>query len=286
MSDVDSPRSLTSKSRMGAPTVLGSPRSVERSVTSPRRYVDDVLSARQPALPKIPRTCIISHSERLLKQFTTAHPHTAVDIGWAAPVHLYFVDAVAGGRFSIVRGNAGAPMAAVLLEELIALGFRRFVALGPAGHPTNGNSPKVPIGGLVLVQEAYIHEGTSPHYHPPSSISYPTPKSVEALSQLLAAQGLDYQTGAVASTDALYRETPSFIAEVMKKQVLAIDMELSALFTVAAFHGVEIAGLLYVSDIVDQSGHWHVGTGDDRLKQVGQRLLPLLTRYARQDDTP
>lgn len=257
----------------------------EPSVTCPSHYLDHVLSTRRVALPPIPSTCIIAYCERLLTYVTTAYRHTMVDIGLTVPTQLYFLDAEDGSRFSILRGYAGAPMAAVLLEELIALGFRRFVALGAAGHPTNGDGPTIPIGGIVLASEAFIYEGTSSHYRPSAAVSYPTDASLQALSQSLSNERIEHRIGAVATTDALYRETPSFVAEVVKRRVVAIDMELSALFTVATFHGVEMAGLLYISDIVDGNGHWHLGIGETQARGLDQRLHPLLARYARQDET-
>ncbi|NIR27859.1 MAG: nucleoside phosphorylase, partial [Gammaproteobacteria bacterium] len=87
-------------------------------------------------------------------------------------------------------------MAVVLLEELIALGIRRFVTMGCAGVPSNGTGPAVPMGGVVLANRALIYEGTSPHYTPHDRVSYPDDASVKSLSELLTAHGIDHRVGA------------------------------------------------------------------------------------------
>ena len=162
----------------------------------------------------------------------------------------------------------------MLLEELIALGFRRFVTMGCAGVPSNGAGPAVPMGGVVLANRALIYEGTSPHYTPHERVAYPDAAGMKHLSELLTSHGIDYQVGAVATTDALYRETPSFLDELLDSGVIAIDMELSALFTVARFRQVDV-----LETVADELGGTHqpgslrgFSRGDDRVGAAGAEV--------------
>jgi len=253
----------------------------EPSVTDPKRLLDHVLSARS-ARGRLPQACIITHSDRLLKSALAAHPHTTFDIPGVLPSRLYLFEPEGSGSYAIVRANAGASMAVVLLEELIALGFRRFVTMGCAGVPANGAGPAVPIGGVVLANRALIYEGTSPHYTPHDRVSYPDDASVRTLSDLLTSYGIGHRVGAVATTDALYRETPGFLDELLANDVMAIDMELSALFTVARFRQVEMAGLLYISDVVDRDGDWQLGFVHGTLRAIEDRLFTLVLEYVAQ----
>jgi len=250
----------------------------EFSVTSPRSLLDHVLSS-QPPRP-LPEACIITHSDRLVDSALSGHPHSTFDIPGVLPSRLYLFEPEGGGSYAIVRANAGASMAVVLLEELIALGFRRFVTMGCAGVPSNGAGPAVPIGGVVLADRALVYEGTSPHYSPHQRVAYPDDAGMKSLSDLLTTHGIDYRVGAVATTDALYRETPSFLDELLDNGVIAIDMELSALFTVAHFHKVEMTGLLYISDVVDRSGDWTLGLVNGALRSIENRLFTLVLEYA------
>ena len=251
----------------------------ESSVTSPKSMLEHVLSESSP-LPPLPQACIITHSDRLVDSALAAHPHSTFDIPGVLPSRLYLFEPEGGGSYAIVRANAGASMAVVLLEELIALGFRRFVTMGCAGVPSNGAGPAVLMGGVVLANRALIYEGTSPHYTPRERVAYPDDAGTKALSEWLTSHGIDHQVGAVATTDALYRETPSFLDELLDNGVIAIDMELSALFTVARFRQVKMTGLLYISDVVDRSGDWTLGLVNGELRSAEDRLFTLVREYA------
>ncbi len=272
------------KKAIQSPGVLGkltrSHASRETSVTSPKRLLEHVLSSGSSPLPTLPQSCIFTHSDRLVGSAVDAHPHSTFDIPGVLPSRLYLFEPERGEPYAIVRANAGASMAVVMLEELIALGFRRFVTMGCAGVPSNGVGSVVPIGGVVLADRALVYEGTSPHYIPHMRVSYPAENSMRVLSRLLAAHGIDHSVGAVATTDALYRETPTFLDELLDHDVIAIDMELSALFTVARFRQVEMAGLLYISDVVDRSGDWELGLVSGKLRALEDRLFALVTEYA------
>ena len=137
----------------------------------------------------------------------------------------------------------GAPMAAMTLEKLIALGGKRFIVYGWCGSLHQD----LKVGDLLLPTWAVSEEGTSPHY--------PTEKPATAsdsLRQHLAAHfaTLDVNTvaGPVWTTDAPYRETRQKVTSYQEQGILGVEMEFAALAAVAAFRGVEIAAALLVSD--------------------------------------
>ena len=96
----------TTKSRAGG----------EPSVTTPKRLLEHVLASRLPQ-PLLPQACIITHSDRLVDSALAAHPHSRFDIPGVLPSRLYLFEPDDGGSYAIVRANAGASMAVVLLEE-------------------------------------------------------------------------------------------------------------------------------------------------------------------------
>ena len=59
---------------------------------------------------------------------------------------------------------------------------------------------------------------------------------------------IKFHDGIVWTTDAIYRETQEKLEYYQAKDVLAVDMELSALFTVGRFRNIEIGSILVVSD--------------------------------------
>src|SRR5262245_45547784 len=68
----------------------------------------------------------------------------------------------AGYPFSVIASPMGAPMAVMLLEQLIALGARRLFYLGFCGALVSSYR----IGDLFLPAQAVREEGTSYHYLP------------------------------------------------------------------------------------------------------------------------
>ena len=134
----------------------------------------------------------------------------------------------------------------------------------------------IPFGQVVLPDRAYVYEGTSAHYgwqQPWVPVSR-GPRDV--LARQLREAGIAYVEGAAATTDALYRETPEFIGELVDRGVRAIDMELSALLSVAWFRGAQLAAVLCISDVIHQGGSWQVGMTSETLGQMEERILPVL----------
>ncbi|MFD6464800.1 nucleoside phosphorylase [Streptomyces goshikiensis] len=134
----------------------------------------------------------------------------------------------------------GAPAAALVMEQLISLGARRFVTVGTAA----GLQPELGPGSLVLCESALRDEGTSHHYLPPRRTAAAALDLTDRLGRLLprAVRGM------VWTTDAPYRETRGEVAAYEKALVLAADMEAAALFTVAEHRQVEAAAIVAIAD--------------------------------------
>jgi uridine phosphorylase len=252
----------------------------EPSLTTPRQFLDHLLASRNIVLPKIPNTCVILYSDRLMSHSQALQPFASIDLGCVVPANLHFFSPPEGEPFAVVGGLAGAPMAAALLEELVALGFQRFLTVGCAGHPCAHRRPRIPIGSIVVADSAIVCEGTTPHYDPQALESFPGRTASAELRGLLGGSGLEYSVGPVATTDALYRETSSLLSRLIARGALAIDMELSALSTVASHRRVEVVGLLYISDIIDKDHGWQLGLADGQVTEVEDRLWPIILKFA------
>jgi uridine phosphorylase len=166
------------------------------------------------------------------------------------------------GGGTLVGPLIGAPYAAMLLENLAAWGVRKVVFLGWCGAV----SPEVHIGDLVLPTAARIDEGTSLHYPSGDAAeSLPSDSLAAAIGQVLDKERVSFHAGRVWSTDAIYRETREKVRHFQAQEVLAVDMETSALFSVGRFRKLEIAALLVVSDEVS-SLCWRPGFKHERFK--------------------
>jgi len=188
--------------------------------------------------------------------------------------HLFITDQTQG-RFSIAGPLMGAPAAVMFLETLIAWGARKFVYFGWCG----AIAPQIKIGDIIVPTGAVIDEGTSRHYHAGlHQTAVPSPGISNAIRQILNAHAHPFHDGLIWTTDAIFRETPAKVEFFQQQGALGVEMETSALFTVAHYHQVEMGCVLVVSDEL-ASLKWQPGFKEERFKKsravIGD-LIPML----------
>jgi uridine phosphorylase len=163
---------------------------------------------------------------------------------------------VNGARLALCHPGVGAPLAGGFLDELIALGCRKFIACGGAGALDSS----LVLGHVVVPHSAVRDEGTSYHYLPPSREVAASPTAVSAIERVLQRDNVPYVTGKTWTTDAVYRETPAKIRLRRAEGCLTVEMEAAAFFAVAAFRGVTFGQILYSGDDLSSdewdSRHW------------------------------
>ena len=172
----------------------------------------------------------------------------------------------------------GAPYAAMMLETLIAWGARRIIFLGWCGAV----SKQAKIGDIILPTSALVDEGTSRNYAvPDNGQSKPASVMVSLIEQVLEDNRVDFHSGKIWTTDAVYRETREKVENYQKQGVLAVEMEVSALFSVAQFRQVELGAMLVVSDELS-SLKWRPGFRDQRFVTGHQTACRMVRESCRQ----
>jgi uridine phosphorylase len=178
---------------------------------------------------------------------------------------LYFSSRSASG-ISLTGPLVGAPYAVMVLENLIAWGAEKIIFLGWCGSI----SRRVNIGDIVVATSAIIDEGTSGHYQPDEKgRSYPSEWLTAQLSAEVSQTQTQHHSGAIWTTDAIYRETRSKVETYQRCNALAVEMEISALFTVANYRGVDLGALTVVSDEL-ASFKWRPGFKTKEFKRGRQ----------------
>jgi len=99
-----------------------------------------------------------------------------------------------GCRLAFFHPGIGAPLAAGLMEEVIALGVKNFIACGGCGVLDRSIS----VGKLLLPTSAIRDEGTSYHYLPPAREITMDHDVEDVLSCVLEAHNLPFILMAVA----------------------------------------------------------------------------------------
>jgi len=173
-------------------------------------------------------------------------------------------------EITIVTNFVGSAAAAMVLEELIACGAKKILEVGISG----GIQPFLKAGDIVVVTEALCDEGTTCQYFPKLQRLAASPLLKGCLVKVLDKTHVNHHLGAVLTTDGVYRETKGKLAKLRKMGVLAINMETSALFTVAKHRGVEIASAFVISDLLTESG-WQPAFAEKPVSSNTEALLKI-----------
>jgi purine-nucleoside phosphorylase len=174
--------------------------------------------------------------------------------------------------FSVVGPFMGAPYATILLETLISWGAEKIIFFGWCG----AISHDVKIGDIIIPTGAIIDEGTSKHYDQgEDGVSRPSSYILKNTKEALKKADLAFHEGPVWSTDAIYRETCEKVIYYQEKDVLAVEMELSALFTVGKFRNVQMGGILVVSDELSTLT-WRPGFREQRFKESRKAVVEVI----------
>jgi uridine phosphorylase len=169
--------------------------------------------------------------------------HVYTGVSEAGDYPVYELD-YGGRRLAVMHPGVGAPTAAARLEQVIALGCRKFIVCGGAGVLDSG----IDVGNIVVPTSAIRDEGTSYHYLKPAREVAPTGRALAAIEAVLRENHHDYIAGKTWTTDAVYRETRSRMYRRRREGCVVVEMEAAAFFAVARFRRIECAQILYGGD--------------------------------------
>ena len=197
----------------------------------------------------VPEHCVICFFGEVLEKVVNEHQaRLIVDDRWEDGPHPIHEIDVEGKRLAFLHPGVGGPIAAGLLEEAIAYGFRKFIVCGGCGVLDKD----IAVGHLVVVSSALRDEGVSYHYLPPGREVQANPVGQNALTTTLDQRSIPYRVGKTWTIDAPYRETVAKIAARRQEGCLTVEMEAASLMAVAQFRGVVLGQVLYGGD--DLSG--------------------------------
>jgi len=158
---------------------------------------------------------------------------------------LGFTGTYDGNRVSVQATGMGCPTAAIVMEELVTLGVKRFLRVGTCG----GLQLDLHAGDLVVALSAVPADGTARHYvdgepHAPTASWDLVHAAVHAAKEL----GLPVRVGPIVSSDTFYDPDTDRHTRWSDRGVLAVEMEAAVIFTIAALRKVQAGALLTVTD--------------------------------------
>lgn len=155
--------------------------------------------------------------------------------------HRTFTGYYKGVKVSVTSTGMGCPSATIAAEELIHIGAKVLIRIGSSA----ALDPRIKIGDLLITTGAMKNEGTSRFYVPDGFPAVPdfdlTNRLLQTARELTEGTDIGVYAGITSSDDAFYGETPEFIDRLRSYKVMNLDMESSALYTVAHLRGVRAA---------------------------------------------
>src|SRR3989344_1279041 len=205
---------------------------LEKSLFSPTDYINYKKWDRS----KFPKKYVLIYPSSIKRYFLKNYK--------TKKYHLYsLLDIYVYKDIGFVKMHGiGSPLAGAIMEELIALGGKKFINIGTAGGLNKE--------GIFLCEKALRDEGTSHHYAPKGRFSYPDKELTEKLARNLEKLGIEFSMGISWTIDAPYRETKKEVEKYVKEGITNVEMEASALFVIAKYRKVKIASVFVVSDLL------------------------------------
>jgi DeoD family purine-nucleoside phosphorylase len=160
-----------------------------------------------------------------------------------------------GEQLTIQSTGMGGPSAAIVLEELIALGVRRAIRVGTCGALDGG----LELGDVLVAREALAADGTSRALGAGERIAADRGLT-EALEGASGPERHTHLGATVVSTDLFYEPNRGREHDWRAAGAVAVEMEAATLFAVGMRHGVPVGCMLTVSDILSEEEPTQPGT--------------------------
>ena len=153
-----------------------------------------------------------------------------------------------GKEVTVLDSRIGSPLALDCTYYLRFTPCRKIVYNGLIG----ALQPEIGIGDVIVPTAALRGEGASKYFVDeayPAVADFGLLRALSAvLDEVYSDTGIAVHYGPIYTTDAFAAETPAFLEEWRKRNLLGIEMETSVIYTVAALYGMRAASFHVVSD--------------------------------------
>jgi uridine phosphorylase len=210
------------------PPILRGKNHESPSSFTPESLLREARRQKAAAASPVPDICLLDPDGdivRRLKREGRAKRHD----DWVCYHTDLYVFEEDGVTFGVVGCAVGSSFAVLVAEELFVSGCQLLISITSSGQISEIQAPPY----FILVDRALRDEGTSYHYLPASDYS---DAPGDLLSDLKGAfDGIDTKVlcGATWTTDAPFRETEQAIETMRKCGLLAVEMEIAALYAFA-----------------------------------------------------
>ena len=183
---------------------------------------------------------------------------------------LGFTGTFEGKPISVQSSAWAARRAAIVIEELVQLGVKRFVRVGTCG----GLQPDMQLGDLILAITAVASRRTVDDIvggepHAPTADFELVHGAVHPAKHI----GQPVRVGPFVSSDVFYNPDAGQYAALVDRGVLAVEMEAAVLFTIGALRACRPAACSRSRDVVVEGEFMRIT--DDELRAAVDRMTEL-----------
>jgi DeoD family purine-nucleoside phosphorylase len=173
-----------------------------------------------------------------------------------------------GRPVSVQATGMGCPSAAIVMEELVQLGVKRFLRVGTCG----GLQPDLELGDLIVALTAVPQDATARNLvggepHCPTADWELVHGAVHAAKEL----GQPLRVGPIVSSDVFYDPDRGRAGRWAERGLLGVEMESAVLFTLGALRRVAAGTILTVSDVILEGAQF-VRISDEELRAAVDRM--------------
>ena len=189
---------------------------------------------------------LICNFHRYIKYFSLVSDREILSANWSL-VHDKDRD------ITIINYGVGSPSAGIIMHCLSYLDKLKLVLmLGMCG----GIDDDLEVGDLIIPTASIRDEGTSAHYLPKDVPALPTFGINRIAEQVIKEEtGARPKSGIMHTTDyRMWEFDQEFIEYILKHRIIAIDMEIATIFSVAYALNVPVGALMLVSDMPLRKG--------------------------------
>lgn len=148
---------------------------------------------------------------------------------WACYHSVLYTFRLGNQDIGIIPCIVGSPYAVLVAEQLFVSGCKLLISITSAGIISQPDNKK----RFAFITSSIRDEGTSYHYLPPEKPALVNQYLFEMLNSEQENSDCPYFNGTSWITDAPFRETPSAILEMKRKNITCVEMEAAALYALS-----------------------------------------------------
>ena len=202
----------------------------------------DMLINRIVGFPKVGVTCFSKELlESIIEKFESKIIAYVNSANGNIPIYVIKYKNI---ELALFNSRVGASACVGQIEEIIAMGMEKCIMFGTCGVLEHS----IEELSIIIPNSAIRDEGTSYHYMKETDEVSVNEKYIDEFINLLNKYNYKHIVGKTWTTDAFYRETANKVNKRKKQGAICVEMECSAVSSLAKYRNIEFFNFFYAAD--------------------------------------